>query len=169
MLPTSLSYAIWINHTRREYVVFRDNDIPLLYLFQMARGRWHFVKDTIVTHVRHMFDDYAMAPVGHHVNVDAFWPKLQLSPMLQFEDAFLYTEHLREAYEFGPPITHETYFTINRDNMHRLTAAQLSYVDALKQRTASPDAPAVSFDEAMFLMLPYLQEQVLPQQQMLLQ
>jgi hypothetical protein len=158
-MTSSLSYAIWINHTRREYVVFRGNDTPLIWLVHLAAERWHFAKDAIVVHVRHMFDDYALVPhVGAFVTVDAFWPKMKILLMDQ-NDAFLYTEHLRGVYEFAPPINNETYFAINQDNTRRLTDAQLSYVDVLKQRTGSPAAPTVSFDEAMSLMVPYMQQQ----------
>lgn len=162
----SLSYAIWINHTRREYVVFHGNDTPFLHVFQMARGRWHFARDNIVTRVRHSLDDFAVidddaaAVPDNFVCVDNFWPNVPLLKTIPPDEMTMYLSRLRETYECAPAVTSATYFCINRDNTHRLTAVQLSYVDTLKQRTAFEDAPAVSFDEIMCLMQPYVQQQI---------
>ncbi len=163
-MTPSLSYAIWINHTRREFVVFCGNETPFSHVFQMARGRWHFATDDIVTRVRHSFDDFAADGIPDtFMHVDAFWPNVLLLTTMPPDDVPLYSSRLRETYECSCAIMPVTYFCINRDNTHRLTALQLAYIDALKQRTEYKDAPAVSFDEAMSLMLPYLQQELIDQ------
>ncbi len=133
---------MWINHSRREYVVFEGNDVPLQWLFYAALGRWDFVNDAIVSHVRHSFDDFDVVPVRAYLNVHALWTQL---PLLLHGGA----KNVR-AVEGYDPVSHATYFCINNtETRQRLSAAQFAFVDALKERTANPDAAPVLFQEAL--------------------
>lgn len=136
-LPLSLSYAMWMNHSRREYVLFAGNDVPLQWLFYAALGRWDFVKDFIVSHVRHSFDDFDVVPIRAYLDVHALWT------LLLHGDK----KHVQEAFS---PVSHATYFCINNtQTRQRLSDAQLAFVDALKKRTADASAGPVLFQEVL--------------------